>query len=451
MEYPVTLEEMLDARERRFTWQKRLLAQYRIPMICFTMNIAGPIKKSPLIQKGFELGKRYLKEQLDSLHIQYVYYEEICESTGSEACYLINADPIILKDITCSIEDSSEIGRLFDMDVLKPDGKKVDRFEVGLSPRRCLICGRPARECARSRAHTVEQLQAKTKEILMHAIEKENSDLAARLACKALLYEVCTTPKPGLVDREENGSHKDMNIFTFMDSASTLWPYFQSCTQIGRRTADFPAKHTFLLLRSYGRKAEADMFSATKGINTHKGAIFSIGILCAALGRLPREQWGHPDIVLKECSAMTEGLVESDFSGLTKENAVTMGQKLYLNHGITGIRGQMEAGLPAVKDVGLPALKKGLSQGLDINRAGCGALLALITAAADTNMIARTSLAIWQETVSQVRDILAENPYPGTEILHQLDLEFIEKNLSPGGSADLLAVCYLLYFLETEV
>ena len=111
----------------------------------------------------------------------------------------------------------------------------------------------------------------------------------------------------------------------------------------------------------------------------------------------------------------------------------------------------MEAGLPAVKDVGLPALKKGLYQGLDINRAGCGALLALITAAADTNMIARTSLAIWQETVSQVRDILAENPYPGTEILHQLDLEFIEKNLSPGGSADLLAVCYLLYFLETEV
>ena len=140
------------------------------------------------------------------------------------------------------------------MDVLKPDGKKVDRFEVGLSPRRCLICGDPARECARSRAHTVEQLQAKTKEILMHAMEKENSDLAARLACKALLYEVCTTPKPGLVDREGNGSHKDMNIFTFMDSASTLWPYFQSCTQIGRRTADFPAKHTFLLWQKSGSR-----------------------------------------------------------------------------------------------------------------------------------------------------------------------------------------------------
>lgn len=133
MEYQVTLTEMLDARERRLAWQKRLLTKYRIPMVCFTMNIAGPIKKSPLIQRGFELGKRYLKEQLDSLHIQYVYYEEICASTGNEACYLINADPIFLKDITCSIEDSSEIGRLFDMDVLKPDGKKVDRSQIGLS------------------------------------------------------------------------------------------------------------------------------------------------------------------------------------------------------------------------------------------------------------------------------------------------------------------------------
>ena len=193
------------------------------------------------------------------------------------------------------------------------------------------------------------------------------------------------------------------------------------------------------------------MFAATKGINTHKGAIFSMGILCASLGRLPREQWKHPDMVLKECSAMTEGLVESDFSGLTKENAVTMGQKLYLNHGITGIRGQMEAGLPAVKDVGLPALKKGLSMGLDINRSGCGALLALITAATDTNLIARGGLSTWQETVSQVRGILAENPYPVLETLRQLDMEFIRNNLSPGGSADLLAVCYLLYFLETEV
>ena len=148
---------------------------------------------------------------------------------------------------------------------------------------------------------------------------------------------------------------------------------------------------------------------------------------------------------------MTAGLIASDFAGLTRENAITTGQKLYLEHRITGVRGQMEAGLPAVRDVGLPVLKEGLARGLDLNRAGCGALLALITAAVDTNLIARSSLATQQETVSQLKELLLHDPYPDLPTLRRLDTQFVEKNLSPGGSADLLAVCYLLYFLEDEV
>lgn len=451
MNHPITLPEMLDARERRAHRQQLLLAQYSMPMICFTMNIAGPVKNSPLIRKGFESGKRTLTERLDSLHILCTHYEEINEATGNEACWLIDADPLLIKKATCAIEDGSEIGRLFDMDVLRPDGSKIDRAELGLSPRLCLVCGGPARECARSRAHTVEQLQARTREILTQALEEEDSVLAARLASQALLYEVCTTPKPGLVDREGNGSHKDMDIFTFMNSASALWPYFQACTCIGRRTANLSPKETFRQLRSRGQRAEADMLSATKGVNTHKGAIFSLGILCAALGRLPRKQWKLSDTILKECAAMTAGLIASDFAGLTRENAITTGQKLYLEHRITGVRGQMEAGLPAVRDVGLPVLKEGLARGLDLNRAGCGALLALITAAVDTNLIARSSLATQQETVSQLKELLLHDPYPDLPTLRRLDTQFVEKNLSPGGSADLLAVCYLLYFLEDEV
>ncbi len=451
MTHQITLPEMLNARERRVLRQRQLLAQYPMPMVCFTMNIAGPVKNSPLIQKGFALGKRYLTEQLDSLHIPCAHYEEINEATGNEACWLIDADPLLIKKITCAIEDNSEIGRLFDMDVLRPDGTKIDRAELGFSPRLCLVCGGPAKECARSRTHTVEQLQARTREILTHALEEEDSILAARLACQALLYEVCTTPKPGLVDREGNGSHKDMDIFTFMNSASALWPYFQACTRIGRQTAGLPPRQTFLQIRSRGQRAEADMLAATKGVNTHKGAIFSLGILCAALGRLPNEQWKQPDAILKECAAMTAGLVNEDFAGLTRENAVTTGQKLYLEHQITGVRGQMEAGLPAVRDVGLPVLKKGFAQGLSPDRAGCGALLALITAAVDTNLIARSDLATQQETVLQLKELLMHNPYPDLPTLRQLDSKFMEKNLSPGGSADLLAVCYLLYFLENEV
>lgn len=451
MEHHVTLAEMLDARERRVCRQQQLLSRYQMPMICFTMNIPGPIKVNPLIKKGFELGKRYLKEQFSVLKIQPEYFTEVDEPTGYEAYYLINEDVLSVKEITCSIEDGSEPGRLFDMDVLNPEGEKADRSQLGLAPRRCLICGGPAKECARSRAHTIEQLQTKTTEILTCAVEHEDASYAARLACRALLYEVCTTPKPGLVDCEGNGSHKDMNIFTFMDSASALWPYFETCTRIGRHTAASSAVKTFEQIRFAGRKAEADMFSATKGINTHKGAIFSMGILCAALGRLPRHQWKYPDIILKECSAMTNGLVTADFAGITEENAVTAGQKLYVRHHITGVRGQMEAGLPAVRDTGLPALKQGLSQGLTIHEAGCGALLALMTAATDTNLISRSSLQIQKETVADIAKLLADQPYPDRETLRRLDRDFTDKNLSPGGSADLLAVCYLLYFLESEV
>lgn len=329
MEHQITLTEMLDARERRVFKQQELLAKYQMPMICFTMNIAGPVKNNPLIRKGFELGKQYVKEQLDSLKITPVYFAEINEPTGNEAYYLLDMDPALIKEITCGIEDGSNLGRLFDMDVLKITGEKMERAESGLMPRLCLICDRPAKECSRSRIHSVEQLQAKTREILNQAIEKEDSCHAAQMACRALLYEVCTTPKPGLVDREGNGSHKDMDIFTFMDSASALWPYFETCTRIGIQTKDQPAEQTFRQIRFAGRRAEASMLSATRGVNTHKGAIFSVGILCAALGRLEREKWRRPDIVLNECAAMTKGLVAADFAGLTEESAITIGQKLY--------------------------------------------------------------------------------------------------------------------------
>lgn len=447
----ISLEQMLTAREQRAFTQQRLLKQYRLPVICFTMNIAGPIKNSPLIRRGFELGVRDLKEQIKAKKLNCIHYEETNEPTGNEAYFVIDAAPLIIKKLTSDIEDSSEICRLFDMDILKANGEKVDRTEIGLAPRLCLICGGPAKECARSRTHTVAQLQQKTTQILQKAIEDTDAEDAAALACRALLYEVSTTPKPGLVDRANNGSHKDMDIFTFMNSTSVLWPYFETCTRIGKATASLTAPETFSRLRQKGKQAEARMFSVTKGVNTHKGAIFSMGILCAALGRLPRAQWRMPDIVLKECSAMTKGILTSDFAGLTEENAVTAGQKLYLRYQITGVRGQIEAGLPAVREAGLPTLKEGIARGLSLNDAGCGALLSLMVSATDTNLIARSSIETHEIILNEVKALLKKTPFPGHQALEQLDQKFIEMNLSPGGSADLLAICYLLYFLENEV
>ena len=368
----VSLAEMLEAREKR-AWRQRELLRRGRTVICFTMNIAGPIKNSPLIGSGYDLGKRLLLGQLDVAGVAVSDFEEGREKTGNECILLVDAEPLAVKAITAELEDHAPIGRLFDMDVLRPDGSKVERQELGLPGRRCLLCGESAQVCARSRKHSVEELQAKTREILREAVDEADSREAARYACQALLYEVAITPKPGLVDRENSGSHRDMDFFTFQASAAALQPYFAQCVRIGRQGGT--PTETLRALRLPGKLAEAEMRRATVGVNTHTGAIFSMGILCGALGRLDRKNWADPDRVLEECTAMAKGIVNEDYRDLTPKTAKTAGQKLYILHGITGVRGQAEAGFPAVREVGLPALYTALGMGMDINEAGCAALL----------------------------------------------------------------------------
>lgn len=446
----VSLLEMLDARERRVHHQQELLAQYQKPLVCFTMNIAGPVKDSPLIRRGFVRGQQLLRQQFLRAKLTPLHTDTACAPTGCEAFYVLDADPLAIKKFTTDIEDATPLGRLFDMDVLRPNGIKVDREELHLEGRRCLICGGPAKACSSRRIHTVVELQAKTTAILTETLDAWDAATAAQQAVRALLYEVTTTPKPGLVDRRNSGSHTDMDPFTFMSSAASLYPYFEACAKAGRATMDRPAPETFAALRPLGCEAEGEMLDATHGINTHKGAIFSIGITCAALGRLDRSLWKDSARVLAEVSAMTKGLTAQDFAGVTAETAVTAGQKLYVQYGITGVRGQVEAGLPAVLEHGLPALEQGLAQGYDINRAGCGALLAILAHSTDTNIIARSSRERQLALVDELNALLAQTPYPDEALLAALDDRFIAEHLSPGGSADLLALTYLLHFFRTD-
>ena len=444
----VTLQEMLLAREQRAQRQMALrpLGQ---TMISFTMNIAGPIKNSPLISGGYGLGTRLLKGLLAVNGIRISHSEEVRENTGNELLLLVDAEPLTVKAITAELEDASDLGRLFDMDVLRPDGRKVDRQELGLPGRRCLLCGESAQVCARSRRHSVAELQAKTREILRHAVDASDSSDAARLACQALLYEVAVTPKPGLVDRENSGSHRDMDFFTFQASAAALHPYFAQCTRIGRQGGS--PEETLARLRLPGKIAEGEMRRATGNVNTHKGAIFSMGILCAALGRLDRAQWRNPQRVLAECAAMAKGIVSRDYENLTAENAVTPGQRFYLQYGITGVRGQAEAGFPAVLEAGLPTLEAALAAGKDINEAGCAALLTMLTHTADTSLLHRGGYDGMQHSVEAVRQLLERERFPSREALEDLDRRFQSQNLSPGGTADLLAMTFFLHFLKEDL
>ena len=446
MDREVALPEMLDARERRAARQRELLAMYRLPLVSFTMNIPGPVKNGPLIRRGFRLGRRLLLEQLGRMGAECVFCAEQDEATGCEGLYVVDADPAALKELTCALEDGTDAGRLFDMDVLAPGGEKLDRAAL----RCCLLCGRPAKECARSRAHSLPELQSKTTEILNRALRRLDGGTAANLAVQALLYEVCVTPKPGLVDRANCGSHRDMDIFTFQRSAAGLWPYFFQCVQTGRDTVGQPPPETFAALRWPGKLAEGGMYAATGGVNTHKGAIFSMGLVCGALGRLERAAWRDPGRVLSETAAMTAGIAAQELSAPAGDGSQTAGQRFYRQYGVTGVRGQAEAGFPAVRDYGLPVLEQGLAQGRTADEAGAAALLAVLAHTDDTNMIARGGLDAQREAAARLAVLLDTEPYPSAGTLRELDRAFTARNLSPGGSADLLALCWMLHFLREE-
>ena len=146
---------------------------------------------------------------------------------------------------------------------------------------------------------------------------------------------------------------------------------------------------------------------------------------------------------------MTQGITASDFSGITEKTAQTVGEHLYATYGITGIRGEAEAGYPTVLNVGLPILQKGLQQGLSLNDSGCCTLLHLIAATDDTNLIHRSDRNTQQKLRQEIAEWITATPFPSTESIVAMDQDFIDRNLSPGGSADLLAVTYFLHFLTS--
>lgn len=445
----VTVQDMMNARDRRAQRQRELLQKYTQTLLCFTMNIPGPEKDNFLFRQGFRLGQELLRQGILRLGTPPLYEAEQLAVTGCEAYYVLPLSPLDVKRMAADIEEAAPVGRLFDLDVIRPDGQKVDRREIGLPGRKCLICGEDARACARSRAHSVEELRKKTDEILEEALRAEKAEIIAGLACRALLYEVLTTPKPGLVDRLHNGSHRDMDVFTFASSTSTLHPYFHTCAVIGMDLAKSDPSAAFAALRLPGRMAEGKMLEATGGVNTHRGAIFSLGILCAAAGRLSQEEW-HPDRLLDTCGDMAQGLTAHDFNGLTRDSARTFGQRLFLEHGISGVRGEAEAGYPLVRRYGLPKLRETLAAGKSLNDAGCAALIALIARNTDTNVIHRGGLEGQRQLQARAAALLTRNPFPSVSDLEAFDRVLTSENISPGGSADLLAMCYLLNFLEEE-
>lgn len=439
----VTLSEILAARDRRAEAQRILLKQYARPVLSYTMNIPGPVKDSALIRRGFETGLRLLYSALKEAEIPILSFSEIREITGCEWLGVLDTEAEKLKSICVSIEESCPLGRLFDMDVINVDGRKLARS----AERPCFVCGAPGRSCASRRLHSLEELNAAVLKLLQGGLKEADADCLDALATTALLEEVETTPKPGLVDRNNNGSHRDMTPELFRRSAETLRGTWREFFLTGVETALLPAPEAFKKLRMFGQEAEKKMLNATGGINTHKGAVFTLGTVCAAIGRLwrpedPCRDWKR---IAAECADLCVQAVEEDFFRLRqKGEAHTAGERLYLEFGHRGVRGEVADGLPAVLEAALPALETGLAMGKSRNDAGVYALLQLIARVEDTNMIKRGGLKLAEDIAAEIRAFLEAEPFPELSLVEEWDRMFIRQNLSPGGCADLLSVSYFL-------
>lgn len=162
----VSLLEMLNAREMRCQLQQRFLHKYKKPLICLTLNIPGPVKILPGVPEAYAAGCRRIENSLANNLVAVLHLETLKEKTGYEAFYTVDAAPDFIKEQMILLEDQDELGRLFDIDVLRPDGTKVSREELGFPPRKCLLCDGPAHACSRNRTHSVEELAARIAVIL---------------------------------------------------------------------------------------------------------------------------------------------------------------------------------------------------------------------------------------------------------------------------------------------
>lgn len=400
----ITLEQMLLARDRRASRQAALLSRYGRPVISFTMNIAGPVKDSPLIRYAFRSGLR----QLEALPCAQLCREVIFEPTGPEALLVYETqDARLLKAFCIRLESEGEAGRLFDLDVLDANGEKLSR-ETG---RTCLVCGGPVSICSRSRAHGLEAITARTRTIL----EAFAAETLGKMAENALLAEVHFTPKPGLVDEANNGAHRDMDVPLFERSAHALRPCFEEFVRLGIQGAS-PAA-----LQQAGVRAEQAMFAATGGVNTHKGAIYSGALLLHAAGRLLS---GEEEGDLCELAAQTAAAIPAPTG--------THGAAVRAQCG--GIRTEAVSGYPTAQAV-LRQLRQ--SGPLD-------ALLLSMSRLDDSTLWHRGGAEGAQLVRSRAADILAAPASEREARTRRLDAELIERNLSPGGSADLLAMAFFL-------
>lgn len=273
-----------------------------------------------------------------------------------------------------------------------------------------------------------------------------------KCALKALLYEVSTSPKPGLVDCYNSGSHNDMDFYTFMASAASLADGFQQLAKLGNDLYNESTDDLLVKVRTIGLEMENEMFIATKGINTHKGMIFSLGLVTFVAAKLLKESGVdavRAENIFKIVSQITKGICDAELNH--KTSVETHGEKVFLKYRITGIRGEVEAGFPTLDKKVLDEIRNG---GYNYGYQGARflqILFLIMSKCEDSTILHRHDLETLDYVKKRAESFIMNGGMlqpDSFEQVNAMDKEFIEKKISPGGSADLLAVSIMIGLLE---
>lgn len=269
------------------------------------------------------------------------------------------------------------------------------------------------------------------------------ADRLADLAVEALIDEADLSPKPALVDRRSSGAHQDLHLGLMHASALSLWPAFKEMAEAAIDLGEVgqPLREA---IGRIGREGEAAMMRTTDGVNTHRGAIWALGLLVTAAALDPDDLSAAGLGLRAGCLALIEDRHQPSHSH-------SHGAEVARRYGAMGAREQAQMGFPAVTQSGLPQLKRSRATQHGEQNARLDALLAIMTVLSDTCVLYRAGehgLQTMQRGAQRVLDAGGSATLAGRRALHTLDQQLLQLNASPGGAADLLAACLFIDCLE---
>lgn len=264
------------------------------------------------------------------------------------------------------------------------------------------------------------------------------ADRLAQMAVEALVDEAMLTPKPGLVDMRGSGAHTDLSWLLMCRSAHALQPAFRAMAEAGTSIDDMERLRR--RIGAIGREAESEMMAATGGVNTHRGAIWALGLLVTAAAACG--DGAHAGIIASSAGALAS-IDDPDAPAQTGHK----GERACREHGVGGARGQARAGFPSVLEAALPMLQLSRARGDTEGVARVNALLAVMAGLDDTCLLARGGRKALEATQLGARRVLAVGGIGtpnGRRALAVLEARMRALHVSPGGAADLLAAALLL-------